>query len=239
MENSIKRKVNRIGLVGQIVSIILIVSMALSCLTCIVFGVVLTCMPEDSLAIHLSADIDTTIGKTIFGKHFDEIAKSISQEQANNQGFGARIDVTENELIIHEESEPIVFRLTKIAPALFVKMLYFALLLVVCIFLKRLSDKFRQCDTPFDNDVIHRMTIFAWVLLGGSILSHIALMASDILLVNALDFMSEVSLNINYSISMQEFSAGLPLVIIALIVLFLTMIFRYGAQLQKQSDETL
>lgn len=239
MENAIKRKVNRIGLAGQIISIILIVSMALSCLTCIVFGVVLAYMPEDLLSIHLSTDIDTTIRKTVFGKHFDEIAKSISQEQANNQDFGASIDCTDDELIMHVESGSIVFRLTKIVPALFVKMFYFALLLVVCIFLKRLSDKFRQCDTPFDNGVIHRMTIFAWVLLGGSILSHIALMASDILLVNALDFMSEVSLNINYSISMQEFSAGLPLVIIALIVLFLTMIFRYGAQLQKQSDETL
>ena len=28
-------------------------------------------------------------------------------------------------------------------------------------------------------------------------------------------------------------------VLIALLVLFLTMIFRYGAQLQKESDETL
>ncbi len=53
------------------------------------------------------------------------------------------------------------------------------------------------------------------------------------------------SLDLSFSLNPSGMNSGLEVsfsfapILIALIVLFLTMVFRYGAQLQKEADETL
>ena len=73
MENTIKRKVNRIGLVGQIVSIILIVLMAVACFGCLLGGIVLAALPNDSITIGCNGDMDITISKDLLGYWLDRI----------------------------------------------------------------------------------------------------------------------------------------------------------------------
>ena len=81
------------------------------------------------------------------------------------------------------------------------------------------------------------MTVFAWVLMIGSVAASAAEAVGNALINRSLDL--SFSLNPSGMNSGLELSFSLAPIIIALIVLFLTMIFRYGAKLQKDADETL
>ena len=241
MEQSIKRKVNRIGLVGQIVSIVLIVCMALGCFGCLVGGIVLVALPNDAVTIGVNGDMDVTVGKSLIGRWMDEIPDTDqlnAQMSVNGTDYtDMHMEKTQDGLIIRAAAERSEFSLNRLASAVFTGFVYCAVLLVVFIFLKRLCDGFRKCDSPFSDDVIRRMSVFAWVLVGGAALASVAEAIGNSLINRSLDL--SFSLNPAGMNSGLEVSFSFAPIIIALIVLFLTMIFRYGAQLQKEADETL
>ena len=242
MENSIKKKINRIGLAGQIVSIVLIVLMAMASFGCLLGGIALSCLPEDAASVGVTTDMDFKVGKSLIGRWMDEIPNDLSKVNAQLSVNGAdfkdmTMEKTEDGLLFRASTERMEFRIKRLARAVYAGFVYCATLLVVFIFLKRLCDGFRRSDTPFSDDVIRRMRVFAWVLVGGAVLSSVAEAIGNSLINRSLDL--SFSLNPTGVNNGLEFSFNFAPILIALIVLFLTMIFRYGAQLQREADETL
>ena len=241
MENNIKKKVNRIGLVGQILSIVLIVVMALGCFGCLIGGIALAVLPNDAVTIGVNGDMDITVGKGLIGRWMDEIPDTDqlnAQMSVNGTDYtDMYLEKTEEGLVVHATAERAEFSLNRLASAVFTGLVYCAMLLVVFIFLKRLCDGFRKCDTPFSDDVIRRMSVFAWVLMGGAVLSSVAEAIGNAMIRRSID--------LSFALNPSGMNTGLDVsfhfgpILIALLVLFLTVIFRYGAQLQRQADETL
>lgn len=240
MENNIKKKVNRIGLVGQIITIILIVLMSVACFGCLLVGVMLAVLPNDAVTIGVKGDMDVAVGTSLIGKWMDKIEPGELDAQMSINGTDySDIDVekTKDGLLLRASADRMEFRLSRLSYAAFAGFVYCAALLVIFVFLKRLSDGFRHCDTPFSDDVIRRMTVFAWVMVGGAALMSAAESIGNSLIHRSLD--------LSFSVNPTGISNGIQLsfsfapILIALLVLFLTIIFRYGAQLQKEADETL
>ena len=242
MENTIKRKVNRIGLVGQIVSIVLIVLMSIACLGCLIGGIALAVLPNDAVTITVNGEMDVAVGNSLIGKWMSEIPDDPQELNAKLGVNGTEysdlsMEKTEDGLLIHAAADSTEFQLKRLATAVFSGLVYCAALLVVFIFLKRLSDAFRHCDTPFSDDVIRRMSVFAWVLMGGAVLSSVAEAIGNAMIRRSID--------LSFALNPSGMNTGLDVsfhfgpILIALLVLFLTVIFRYGAQLQKEADETL
>ena len=96
--------------------------------------------------------------------------------------------------------------------------------IVSLVMFMKLADAFSTCRSPFDEAVIKRMNIFAWTLIVCSVVGACAAGAA------AAAFSGFGNLDINVSMN--------P-IFTALIVFFLCMIFRYGATLQQEADETL
>ncbi|MBQ3159486.1 MAG: hypothetical protein IJC00_03410, partial [Clostridia bacterium] len=88
----------------------------------------------------------------------------------------------------------------------------------------KLCQAFQVCRTPIDEPVIQRMTAFAWALIVCAVVSCIAQASVGALLTGW---------------QRMNFNLNLAPVFTALIVFFLCMVFRYGAQLQREADETL
>lgn len=240
---TIKTKVNRIGVLGQIVSIILIVLMAVSCFALIAGTVVFALLPQDAITVSAQSDIGITVGKSLIGPYMDEISDDVlsninAELRVNGTEYtGMTADKTADGLVFHAATDEIKFQVARFGYTMLSGLAYCACLLVVFIFLKRLSDGFRRCDSPFDDIVVKRMNVFAWVLLIGSVAASIAEAIANALMMRGLDL--ELSLNPAGMSDGLHLSFSFAPIFIALIVLFLTMIFRYGAQLQKESDETL
>ena len=241
--NAIKTKVNRIGLVGQIVSIILIILMAVSCAGLLLSGIVMAVLPKDAVTIGVTTYMDVTVGRSLFDRYYDDLSEDVLSEingtmRVNGSEFSDfAAEKTEDGLQFTAQTDRIEFKMQRFVYIMFAGLVYCAAALVVFVFLKRLSDAFRRCDTPFADEVIKRMSVFAWVLLGCAVVASGAEGIANALMVRTVDL--EFSLNPGSFTDGLHTSISFAPILVALIVLFLTMIFRYGAELQKEADETL
>jgi len=91
---------------------------------------------------------------------------------------------------------------------------------------------------PFDTSISAKMKKLCWLTVGGGVCSQLIGMATSILLYKAYDF-STLFLNENITGVTMNLELDLGFAVLALIWYMLSCIFRYGEELQKQSDETL
>lgn len=91
---------------------------------------------------------------------------------------------------------------------------------------------------PFDGSIAQQMKKLCWLTVGGGVCSQLTGMAAGILMYKAYDF-STLFLNENITHVNMNLEFDLGFVVLALIWYMLSCIFRYGEELQKQSDETL
>ena len=91
---------------------------------------------------------------------------------------------------------------------------------------------------PFDGSIADQMKKLCWLTVGGGVCSQLIGAASATLMYKAYDF-STLFLNDHIIGVKLNLEMDMGFVILALIWYMLSCIFRYGEELQKQSDETL
>ena len=232
MNESIKKKINGIGEAGNVVSIILIVLTALGCLCLIAALIVFMLLPKDAVTLGLQIDADAIVGKSLIGPYLDDIDLSDMEDldvgiSAGGSAGGrvkGTVEKTEEGLRAGFSTDRLNVPSGRLAYGILAAIAKALAKLVVLIILNKLSREFKNCDTPFADGVIRWMTVFAWVLLGASVFSQVASSTAAAMIFRE----GGVQVNLN-----------LTTVFVTLVVLFLTMIFRYGAKLQHEADETL
>lgn len=101
--------------------------------------------------------------------------------------------------------------------------------LITFISLRKLSGKIRVCETPFSDAVMHDLSVYAWIRL------VCMTVTSGLYVVRCL-----LDIEPFYTDGLVLYVIRLAIsVLFSVIVLLLTKIFRHGAQLQKEIDETL
>ncbi len=261
MNTSTKTKINRLGLAGVIISILLIIS------TVINFALVTrNCIQnlnipvsdnydalEQSVLNAIAAEEDTAIRiVTDEGVRYElsyldgEEAKPFS---FTKDGETYEIDVPTGEFFsVHFTVENLKAELASIhAKQVFSNAYQIAMIVpaafsvVVFVFLLLAADAFRRCDSPFEDRVIRRMNVFAWVLLADALLNLLISIAGEIgmrIVYSSVTFVGALTSSGIPEAVLYLVTPSFPLVV-SLIVLFLVRVFRHGAQLQKESDETL
>lgn len=262
MNTNVKTKINRLGLIGMIISILLIVS------TLINFALV------TRTSIKAINDIDTN--DSYYGVEYKALSAVVAGEDTANRietdegvrynlsyvdgeevrtfsftkdGETYKIDVPTSDfttiLFTVENPEKELARLNHLM--LFEKAYQIAMIasaafsVVVFVFLLLAADAFRRCDSPFDDRVIRRMNVFAWILLANALfnlLISIAIEISTRLADPSINVVGALTSSGLFESVLYLVTPSFPLVV-SLIVMFLVRIFRHGAELQKESDETL
>lgn len=229
--NNIQTKVNRIGKAGRIVSIILIVLLSMGALALVLGGIACAILPQDLVEVSLRPVVDVKVDKELMGAEWANIDKLLSeaQEKASEEfeGAGVVLEKGDEGLLVHvdpKEEADATFSLRDANRAIWAGLVGIASAIVTLVMFLKLCRAFEACHTPFDEPVIQRMTTFAWTLIVCAVVSCFARGAVSAVLSG----WQRMSFNLN-----------LTSVFTALMVFFLCMIFRYGAQLQKEADETL
>ena len=239
MENSIQTKVNKIGRAGRIVSIVLIVLLSIGAFSLLLAGGVCAVLPEDTVEVSFRPNADVLVGRSILGQEWgriDEIVAEAQEALTGKYGEVIQFEKTDRGLLIRldrlmEEGE--VFRLRNALGAIWAGLVGIASAIVALVMFLKLSDAFRVCRSPFDEAVIRRMNIFAWTLIVCAVVGSFAGSAAQSAVM--------AFQNAGIHVGAKNFGVSLDLypIFAALIVFFLCMIFRYGAQLQQEADETL
>lgn len=233
MKNESIIKINKMGNVSLIITRIAQALLILGLILSIIGGIVCNVLPKDIL----SATISNHINFTVDGSEIDSEIKEFNEEELK-QIFNENMELNSDDMefrisdikcsdtsfTVFGTSPEITFNLRSISFLCFVIDVYVAISLVFTIFIGRLCKAFKTCKTPFEASVITKLQHLAYALIPWAIISE-----SLQTLIG-----SYATGKINLTISID-----LTIVITVLIILALTNVFKYGALLQQESDETL
>lgn len=234
------KKINKMGEVGGILIIIAKVICIIGFVVCLIGTICLGLLPKDFITFH-------AMGSGTIEVNMEAIGQSISAEDAAQINSGSMPEVGTlklegsfrfgtNEYVFnekHAEGNSIFLSSSQSSNTISVHDLVYcvgiaavslAMTIVSLFFAGFLCKAFKNCRSPFEENVIQKMQQFAYSLIPCVLLASISNSMMSSLLSG--------SFHVNVSID-------LSMLVVALVILALAYIFKYGALLQQESDETL
>ena len=225
MKNEIIEKVNKIGKVGQVIAKISKVVLLIGFVACLVSAVFLCMIPEETITMNMShqAKVDIDLNDMVVIEPVDE------DEEGAIEINGVEYKITnyeqnEEHVTIHSESENYEFNLSHMWWVMIPALLSIAAIYVVVFFVEKLCKVFRECETPFTDEVVKIMEKIAVAIIPMACLSPITESISDSIMTGTVHIVLGVDL---------------MMVVLVVLIFMLAAIFKYGTMLQIESDETL
>lgn len=225
MENSIKRKINVFGKVAKIITMIIIVCLLVAEGFMLVGGIIAACVPKDSVTVDGAGTIDVNVNTEYFGLDGGQFyVNTGSGRIALGEISTGSLDVkNENgNMNVNGDFKQLHFDLSDGLLMLVYGMVYVAAIVVALFFFRALMKQFMVCDSPFSEGVVKKMRAFAIALIPCT--------AAVLMMKSAISATLSGSFN---------FDIDLISVAFVVIIFILTMIFKYGTELQKEHDETV
>ncbi|MCR5207786.1 MAG: DUF2975 domain-containing protein [Eubacterium sp.] len=235
MKNSGIKSINTAGTIGYIISILLII--------CTITGMVVTAIGT-AAAISVSNDsVEVTMNSNIDVKSTGDIYKKLSKFMSfgdfdlekvgesdgavvmtdNDEFSDVTVSKTDGGITVNAKTAPETYTAKRFIAALVSLFFYLGAITVAVKMLMILMKRLRKCETPFSEDIIKSMTRFANSLIPVVIIKYICSGLWSFLGSN----------------TKIDFSLDIGLLLLVAVVYVLVMVFKYGAQLQRESDETL
>lgn len=227
-----KRKINVIGKICRIISMVIIVLLMIGAAASLTTSLVLIVIPQDSLQVDVSGTAKVEMYGDLINKlpegAMESIAQSIQKGSMKiniNSNSVSKITQSDDGIVLDASGEVMHFTYRRLGLGLLMVSLIIGLLIYVFIMLRKLMREFEICDSPFSGGVVKAMTGFAISLIPYTVLKPMLTKLSG-------SFLTSGNINI-------DFSLDLSMAFSALVIILLIFIFKYGASLQKEADETL
>ncbi len=231
MDKSVRR-IKAIGKVCRILSTVMMVLMIIGTAGLVVAGTVLAVIPQSAISAEVSGSADVTVSGDWVDRIPDDQIGMIP-EKIEEGSFAFRIngdkvkDVERDgdKIVLHAEGDAKQFTLRKVGFALLCYALIPGTLIAVFVMLRRLMKAVESSESPFTDSVVKGMTGLAISLIPYAVLKPLAsALGKGLIIGGEADF---------------SFGVDLTTAFAALVVILIIMIFKYGAAIQKESDETL
>ncbi|MBE5883672.1 MAG: DUF2975 domain-containing protein [Lachnospiraceae bacterium] len=249
MKEKAIQKINKVGKISYIITTIAKVLVIVSLICTLVAAVFCAVIPEEAVKMSLGGNLNVEIDYASLGGNISEEERAnleaiLEEEQdikvqniqvgmidgawgitvADQNYQPTDIVVTEDIVQMALVSEDVMYTFQDLVSLWLLAAVALAMTLVTLCFIGALCKAFRNCTTPFDGDVIKKMQNLAISLIPWTIVSS--------LVTSVLESAMSGGIHLIFSID-------LGVVLVVLIVLVLVSIFKYGAVLQQESDETL
>ncbi|MBQ7766021.1 MAG: DUF2975 domain-containing protein [Lachnospiraceae bacterium] len=231
MKQEVVAKINKFGKIGEVIAQISRILVILGAVILLAAGILMLAIPKDLLTIDyyvgmdMQMDLDA-VGETITEEDMAELeadAYTVTTSDTEMVIVDVKADEEANTLNIKLASEPTnMFNTSKIVIFILLQLILMVVNFITITFIVKLCKEFKTCETPFSEGVIKRIKQVGFSLIPWCIVYPTAEAATDFMVTN--------NLNISIDIGM---------IIMVLVVLALAHIFKYGAMLQQESDETL
>ena len=227
-----KRRINVKGKICRIISMILIVCLMIGAAASLTTSLVLIVMPQSGLQADVTGSAKVEIYGDLIDKLPDGVIKNIAESIQKgstklkiNSNEVSGITETEDGIVLDASGDISHLTFRRLGLSLLMVSLIAGLLIYVFIMLRRLMREFETCESPFSDRVVKAMTGFAISLIPYTVLK-------PALTKLATSFLTAGNVEV-------DFSLDLSMAFSALVIILLIFIFKYGASLQKEADETL
>lgn len=234
-EKAIKN-INQYGKIGKIITIVMLCIIGFSLAATLIAAVTLKVLPSDLINLSINSTADVTITPGTIDPNFNPDELNIMADAINNDNLSAginmgvasfKLDTAEiigDSLVAHSVGNVGNVSLGKIGTALYFAVIALLLTFISLLFGCFLCKAFEKCTSPFDNKVIKAMRNFAFSLIPWALYSSVPESILNSVFGNKLKMSLDIDFNVVFTV---------------LIILALTIVFKYGAILQQESDETL
>ena len=244
MNTELRKNINTIGKIGRIIATVLAVLMIIAGVTLSAVTALAATQYNESLDITLNGSADITSKGNMLAR-FKEIFN------LNQDGNSAKLDlaaeipgveirVADSDNILEDaelretpqgynlkvKEKTVSVSMQKVISSLALSLFEIICTAVVLFMLRSLMKALEKCETPFGADVIARMKSFGYSLIPFAAFRSASKSAWN----SVLDKNSGINIG---------FSLDLTVILGIIVIIMIVMIFAYGAQLQKESDETL
>lgn len=234
MKNEIITKVNTIGKAGQIIANLGKVIIAIGVIACLISGIVLMALPDDMVVLHMDgkATVEVNMPGMIGGSIVTQdgvTATTWGDVNTSMEMNGVKYGVsgmtqTENGYLIEAEAESYTLKFNQLANVVFLAAVQCVVMWIVIHFISKLCKLFKECETPFTEEIVQALKKIAIALIPMAFLTNLTSSVTDSIMTG----------NVNIVIGVD-----LTTVLLILLVFMLSAIFNYGTMLQQESDETL
>lgn len=248
-ENAIK-KINQMGSIGHIISIVGIVLNALGLFILLAAIIVCIWLPNDLFNLKLIGGAEFLVNVDGLGMEFeDEDIENFNKDaEAIMNGDTSSLDgweltvngqpVEESELEVTEmKMDKTTLNMGAVGPIgefgvkhiiviCVYAMIEGIMMIITIVFIAKLCKAFKNCKSPFEENVIKRIQHLAIALIPWTVITSVMESAMS-------TFVSRGG-QINLSLTLD-----MGVVMVVVVIFILAYIFKYGAILQQESDETL
>jgi len=237
-ENAIN-KINKVGHIGLILSKIVRGFLIAGFVGTIIGEIALCAMPSELFSVTVGGIVEGTVSKKgivkLTGNNTTEEEITAEVEKGALMIANGSFDIDDEEYAINEfrnEGNNIAFSGAAKSPktisvvtirwTVALAALMIVISFVLFMYIGKLCKALEECESPFSETVIKSLNTFSYVLLGYVVVGGVTGAAVGGLVAGS-----------------GSFNINLSTVLVALAVYVLTVIFKYGAILQQESDETL
>ena len=249
MKEQAIQKINKVGKVSYIIAVICKILVIAALVCSIASAVICFRQPADTMRVTERRAMMVEMSKEALGQNvtdaeLEEMKSALENgeqmqiQQVRNGMMGSGLnmistgetylpiamDVKENRVTIDMVTDEASYTMHELAVLSLLMAAVSAMSIVTLTFVEGLCKAFRDCDTPFEESVIKRMQRLAICLIPWTLVSSVGDSIIN----------SMMSGGVNWT-----FSIDFGIVLVVVIVLILVYIFKYGAVLQQESDETL
>lgn len=229
-------KINKYGKIGKIITTILMVFAGIGIVSTIIAGIAIMCIPEDIMTfsmdnkVTLEVNTDLVPGNGITDDDKDMIISAFNSDAHTGFNLGAvkfsldNVEFVDGKMIAISSGSGEFVSLNKLGFAVLSAAVALILTFVSLLFGRKLCKAFETCESPFDEDVIVKMKHFAIALLPWAVYSSVPNSIMSSILNSSLEMNLNLDLNVIFTV---------------LVIWALSTVFSYGAELQRESDETL
>ena len=236
-------KINKLGKISNIIVRICKILVIIGLLFTLLGTILMMVLPKDLVKMDMSATAEVMVDMSTFGVAFSQEDKAAFAaglkdgiEDEERKEFRMNMDVNgsvyEAEEIFMEDDSVTVrgtvdtytVELGDLRLVMVMAMIAMVALLVTLIFAGKLCRAFRDCESPFEEGVVKNLTAIAYSLFPWVVLNSVSSSVRETIFTNNVQLILGVDLGV---------------VAVILLIFVLAYIFKYGAVLQQESDETL
>ena len=228
-------KINSIGKAGSIISKIGMIVCSIGVVVAIVCGIFFLVIPKNDFVFDIDNNATFTLNTAskVYGKAFgldeEAAANGIAEGSVDLNGTTysfTDVDYDENTKIVTYQLEGNGATITskRFAVVAFIVAAYAAINCVLFTQVKKLCDSLKDCQSPFEESIISGIQRCAWVLIPWAVFGG---------------FLESVMATVFTSNIKTGFDLNIPTLLVILLLFGLAYVFKYGAVLQRESDETL
>lgn len=233
MKEQAIQKINKIGKISSVVALIakILVGMGIGLL--VVSYIVCMFIPKDSIRMNVEEKMTIEVDMEKFGAFGEEekqailegfLDDDINMEMNEEEVTADQVSFEGSTMRVEDKVETMAIEFRQISNAILALLVGMALIMVTLFFVSGVCKAFRDCESPFEENVIVNMKKFAYSLIPWLIGSSV---------------IGSVGESILAGKPVVNFSLDLGMVLVVLVLFLLITIFKYGAILQQESDETL